>query len=62
MHRLAHLEALYLKVIYTMIAEEDQREPSPAVLNCCSLFKTTIKTEYDLLARRINHPSSQAMQ
>lgn len=52
MQRLAHLESLYLKIVYAMIEEEKQAQPSEAVLTACAVAKRAIHREHAAIAAR----------
>lgn len=53
MSRTAHLEALYLKITYTMIEEQKRSDPSEAVLEACAIAKRVIYKEHaEIQARR----------
>jgi len=57
MSRVAHLQALYLKMVYAMEEERKQSQPSECVLEACQIAKRAIYREYNQLAQqRGAHP------
>ena len=60
MSRTAHLEALYLKMVYAIIEEEKQSQPSEAVLTACAVAKRVIHREHAAIMARRN--PQQALQ
>jgi|GEM_PF-6688847 len=63
MSRTAHLEALYLKMVYAMIEEQKQPRPSETVLSTIAIAKSRIYAEHaQIMAQRGNAPQSMVLQ
>lgn len=57
--RLARLESLYLNMVYAMIDEAKEPNPSEAVITACQVAKKVIYREHEAIARVIGADTLQ---
>jgi hypothetical protein len=62
MSRTAHLEALYLKMVYTIIEEQKRSDCSEAVITACEVAKRVIHREHAAIMQSRQQSSTQVLQ